>query len=97
MTCELHAPDAERLAQMRKECVSEWMTKMSQPQACVEHFSGVGSESCSAADLRTACERVSCLFTIRDAEHLCDNLQAAHQTFWPEFWRNSVNGLDKNK
>lgn len=95
MMCELHAPDAEQLTQMRKECVSEWMTKMNEPKACVQHFSGVGSKTCSATDLRMACEQVAGLFTIRDAERLCDNLQAGHQNFWPEFWANAV--IDSNK
>jgi len=84
--CALEAPNAARLEEMRQECVTDWMTKMSQPRACVQHFSGVASGGCSAAELRDACEEVSAKFRVRDAEKLCEGLQQAHQAFWPSFW-----------
>ncbi len=84
--CSLSHPDALRLEEMQSACVAKWMTRMSQPSACVSHFAGVSSPSCTASDLRQACLEVSARFTVADAEQLCSNLQGAHHAFWSDFW-----------
>lgn len=86
-SCFLDIPDPQRLASMQDACVSKWMVRMAEPESCVAYFSGVASPACSAADLRGACEETSRRFAKRDAENLCENLQAAHQDFWPTFWK----------
>ena len=84
--CSLEAPDLLRRNQMKQECVSQWMTNMSNAEPCVRYFSGVASGGCSAASLQDACKKASQLFTIQDAETLCTGIQSAHQDFWPSFW-----------
>lgn len=93
-SCFLGTPDQQRLASMHEECVSKWMVRMAEPESCVSHFSGVASPACSAAGLRAACEETSRHFTKRDAQQLCKNLQAAHQDFWPGFWRGDRSGAE---
>ena len=86
-SCQLSAPDETRKEEMKQECVSKWMTSMSESKACVRYFSGVASGTCSSAEIQQACEVVSSQFTVDDAERLCSGLQQAHGKFWPDFWR----------
>uniref|UniRef100_A0A6C0C0U2 Uncharacterized protein n=1 Tax=viral metagenome TaxID=1070528 RepID=A0A6C0C0U2_9ZZZZ len=93
-SCSVGFPDPRRLASMQDECVSKWMVRMTEPESCVSHFAGVASPGCSAAELEGACRETARRFTKRDAEKLCRNIQAAHQDFWPGFWRGEWNHDD---
>jgi len=71
---------------MKSDCVSEWMNKMADGDACIEHMSRVAGGNCSAGDIERACSQTAQRFTVRDADALCTGIQNAHENFWPAFW-----------
>ena len=73
------------------KCVSEWMTRMSSVEHCVEYMAGIGAgnsdmQKCTVSDLEDICAHENANFSVEDAKALCHELNKGHSRFWASYY-----------